>query len=959
MRAFTRNEILRYETGDRSGYIPACGKKDIPFSVTAAEGPVSHCIRLVGETDYYWRWRTEWGAPYAIAMGIDDALTTQDTYGERYALQFPCNGEDAPRNAYLKFYQSDFKPGEKYTFAIAAKAEEFHRGSSAEMVLELYYAKEGRHPNDVFDAPDQLVTIDFPEGSYDWTVLSKEFTMPQNAVCGILRMGVRGCTGKLKVGSPRLSVPGGESIVPPLAPTQDRRPQFNYLGENLSRRDWLECALLIDGKEVWRGERYSSIVRRAEYSFNVGTIPPGDHTLTLQLLDDYATAVGFVLQGVEVHEFGAHDFELIGAPETAQEGEPYTALIRTNQANVSLRADGREFLFAEAGLHAVEFAPLSEERHHAVIVSATHQDGFQVERVGKPERPILLGTGDFVYIPHTQEDMERYLEWYVGNRIGNCICFRHSYRWGGSRGMNAQMWKKTIPLLNALRLHYTVMVDGREVPGMNSTPTEDILQGPYYLGRRSHENDGSLCYWANCLWGTDEFREPYGDILSRGVNAGGIQPHVRPKRTASGKTWWFFDPDKAQDMKEAAEYFVENLKDAKGQSTRHSGPSALFRYFFQAGYDCLLAEQMYGPEEVILSSLRGASTAYGKKDFGTHLAVQWSSEPLDCQEHADRYFLSLATSYMNGATDINTEEGLWRMESNYADHDRFSHNCVIHRQANDRFRKFLERHPRHGRIVVPNALIQGRYDGWRCFGRENLWRNHGEQWTFGKAEESFDLLSTFYPRNVLNSIYVVPCPNEPQGWYSGTPFGYADLTPWEVDWTRYPAVAMMGWHTYQAGDAQKMLEYVKQGGRLLLCRRHLNTALKHTAAPVYPADEPALTELLGDDWRQDGAMRLRKIGQGVVRYFPCDLWPAEEPLRQEYLVALKDQAREVTSVEEAKGWIRANEDVEFAAYELPDGTRQFYLLNIRWWDRKDATVTLVKGGKNTEIVVPFGEIISL
>jgi hypothetical protein len=61
--------------------------------------------------------------------------------------------------------------------------------------------------------------------------------------------------------------------------------------------------------------------------------------------------------------------------------------------------------------------------------------------------------------------------------------------------------------------------------------------------------------------------------------------------------------------------------------------------------------------------------------------------------------------------------------------------------------------------------------------------------------------------------------------------------------------------------------------------------------------------------------------------------------------------------EETRGWIEANDDVEFACYEQADGSRVFYLLNIRWWDRKGASVTYRCGERAERVSVPFGEIV--
>ena len=955
MRSFRREVIVHHETWERSGYIPVLGEVRIPFEVKEAKEPVTHRLRLLGEPDYFWKWRTEWGAPYSIAMTIDDVLTTHDTCNETFALEFPCLGDKHPRNAYIKLFQEDLRPGAKSVFSIPVKTADFKCKGEAGAHLEIYFAKKGRHPNDVFDPPDKVIDLMFPEGTSDWTLLKKSFTIPPKAVCAIMRLGVKEATGKLRVGSPRLTFDGGENVIPPLARTQSRMEKFNYLGENLSRRDWLECSVEIDGREIFRGEKYTSIVRRPEFTFEAGTLTPGKHVFTLRLLNNYENAVGFIMQGLELHTLGNHDFEFIGAPETVVPGGEFAAVVRTTRPDVTITAGSQRYTFAEQGLHGVWLkAPIKGSKTFT-LASGGFSDSFTVAATPPSNPPVYLGTGDSIYIPQTIEDMERYLEWYIANHIGNCICFRHSYRWGGGRSLNEPMWRRTIAILNEIGLYYTVMVDGREVPGMTANPPERLLQGPLYIGRRSHENDGSLCYWGNMMWLGEKFPEPYGDILSRGVDPGGIQPRIRPKRSGD-KAWWFFNPEQSRNVKEAADYFVANLKDAKGDSTRHSGPSCLFRYFFQAGYKSLLAEQMYGPEEVVLSSLRGASRAYGAADFGTHLATQWSSAPQDCPSHAARYFLSLAISYMHGANEINTEEGLWRMEEHYADYDRFSHNCVIHQEAHEKFRKFMESHPRAGRLVTPIACIQGRYDGWRCFGRSNVWCNSGDEWRFGAAEESFDLINLFYPRSRLKSIYKKKCTDEPHGWYTGTPYGYVDLLPFEGDWSDYSAVSFFGWHTYVKGDGEKMLDYVSNGGHLLICRRHLNMGLERNGALKYPRGDKALDELLGEGWRRDSGVKTRQVGGGMVVFVASDEWPAAS-IRSKYEECLKSLAEEAVGREKERGWFVSNDDVEFACYEQSDGSRVFYLLNIRWWDRKSSQAVFRLGKCRETVSVPFGEII--
>ena len=87
-----------------------------------------------------------------------------------------------------------------------------------------------------------------------------------------------------------------------------------------------------------------------------------------------------------------------------------------------------------------------------------------------------------------------------------------------------------------------------------------------------------------------------------------------------------------------------------------------------------------------------------------------------------------------------------------------------------------------------------------------------------------------------------------------------------------------------------------------------------------------------------------------------DEWPAAS-IRDEYEFYLKKLAEEAVEREKEHGWIEANEDVEFACYEQADGSRVFYLLNIRWWDRKPSTVVYCNGKRRKSIAVPFGEIV--
>ena len=136
-----------------------------------------------------------------------------------------------------------------------------------------------------------------------------------------------------------------------------------------------------------------------------------------------------------------------------------------------------------------------------------------------------------------------------------------------------------------------------------------------------------------------------------------------------------------------------------------------------------------------------------------------------------------------------------------------------------------------------------------------------------------------------------------------------------------------------------------------------NMALTRDGSLKYPVADKPLKKLLGDGWFDAAETRVRNVGKGIVTYVASDEWPASDSISGEYFGRIAELAFSAISKELEKGWIHANEDVEFACYEQPDGSRIFYLLNIRWWDRMPSTVFFKRGTKRQMIHVPFGRIV--
>lgn len=112
-----------------------------------------------------------------------------------------------------------------------------------------------------------------------------------------------------------------------------------------------------------------------------------------------------------------------------------------------------------------------------------------------------------------------------------------------------------------------------------------------FRGKQAHENDGGNYYWQHF-----QYQGVFSDMAARNRPYGGIFAKHRPIYTDHG-VFIHYDPEGVTDMADGARKLVANFRYSKGPSTRHTGPSTLFRYLYQAGYDWLGAEQMYGPEE--------------------------------------------------------------------------------------------------------------------------------------------------------------------------------------------------------------------------------------------------------------------------------------------------------------------------------------------------------------------------
>ena len=882
---------------------------------------------------------------------IDDNLDSLCRKKDKYALYFKGENDQFERQAFYRISGDMLKAGPLTVTLPVVKKEKLILAEEGDFGLQigLYYKKEGRAADDIYDKPDSVLYIPVPEGSSRYQRLTETFTLPENVACVFLQLGGTHFSGECWVEAPRFRQ-NHKDILIPFTKYAQRTDLHNYwVGCNLSTRSWPRWRLEANGETVFEGNLFDRASDVADFYIPIPSSVPNKAELSLHLLKEaHRAAFPYELRGLELIEETARDFEVVSVPRYVSKHASFGVLVETNVPNVTVgvKAEGavapvsQECTFDKPGLHVIEMR--AGEAGHPIHLSFTkggRTEEASVEQViDKASEKIYLSSGDEIYIDKQYVPYDYFFKWYISSRVGNWYHFRPSYQWSGFRIADPQVIGHYTQLLDQLKVPYAWQVEGRTLASKKINPSLDVLASSMFRGKQAHENDGGYYYWSHF-----KYQGLFSDMAAKARPFGGIFAKHRPIFTDHG-TFVHYDPKGITNMEEGAQTFVSNLRYSKGESTRHTGPSTMFRYFYQAGYKWLGAEQMYGPEETILSSLRGASRAYSRPEYGSLHAMQWGSFPFTDPKHSLRLYMSLAVAYMHGSSHMNTEEALWTDE--YVN-DRYSKSGKEHLYAQHQVLDFIETHSRRGDLKSNIAVIQGRNDAWKSFGRGSLWSQEGNLWKFGKANESFDLLRVFYPNNILNGC-------GPEGWFTATPYGTVDLLPIEAPlpvMKQYKTMIFLGWNTYNEADFKRIHDFVFQGGTLLLSAAHLNEELLPNTPTRLPANDKVIRNLLGENYRQLTEKTVVGLGAGKIIYFPQAAYPAEESILKAYEAEMHALGQASIADEAAKGWIHTDGTVGFTVWDQPNH-RTIYLLNTDWKSNQETQpATFCFGNKKFPVEV--------
>ncbi len=1009
----------------------------ISFEIDA-ENTLNSRYRLffAGETAVHYTYKSEDDCT-VLYNKIDDALCTKKTHHSRYSLCL--SGCDYPKIAYKKLLSAEnnailpenifgkvrwspllsYLPLSNFTddwkFGIWASGEniKLKENGYLRMTLEVRFENAEHHRRDVSFPADLSYVFNFDEGNYDFKKLSQDIVIPKDkAVSVCIFIEGEGFEGSLYLEEPFLISSNGFNILPTFEKSTAQRSGYNWVGQNLSKTEWPEFELSLNDEVFYKGEIFERCHRNSECEINIpdNLMRDGKNTVTLKLITDMEDAPPYLLNELGIISEPRHAFDVISCPQIVTAAKPFSLLIQINEpsdlelcSDIVNKFDDEAFSFKESGLYAVRLIcdkivndltfTLKSDKHTELCtiqrcLEKTMDDG------------VITGTSDIVYVNQKKEDFENFLRFYFSEQLGNLLTFRPVYRWSGARKYNRQLFEQVVPLLNKLNVKYSHMTDGREQSGIIANPPLSIMSKVQdgiqsgFLGRQKHERDGSYNYWTNRSVDSYENELSHDLIIRAFLKHTDCVSHEGATPTEvfyNGDKRVFYRPSNLPDnMQGMCDFVLSQLYKTRYDNTRHTGPSIMFKYFYEAGYDWVGAELMYGPLEPIVAAMRGAYRGYKKQNgFGAHHALQWSTCPHDVPEKYRRYLLALYTSYMHGITEINLEEGLVHIEQYFSYFNRFSDCCKQYIKIQKDFNKYIQSHTRSGEFYSPFAFIHGRCDGFSIFSRTRVWGR--DDWDFCDAEKSWDIIKLFYPVSVLDSIYKhFPDSTKPLGFNTGTPRGNTDIIPIESHcFERYKAISFTGYNKAEMQDFDAILSYVKNGGTLIMGWPHVSVTtdrsdiengqleflehsltdylssskqftqdsyngIKITVNPDVKADEVIATTDSGIPLAV-----IRKIGLGQVFFINAQQYPAHDGVKKLYEAIICEVSDNINA--EEKIFAKVKDDVSFTIYDQADGSRHLYLLAVDWYNspEKERKAALKIGRDSFDISVPFGKMLKV
>ena len=314
-------------------------------------------------------------------------------------------------------------------------------------------------------------------------------------------------------------------------------------------------------------------------------------------------------------------------------------------------------------------------------------------------------------------------------------------------------------------------------------------------------------------------------------------------------------PD-AADLEEARRFYCERLaayfkreRNFAPGVLRNTGGSMLIHYAIDAGAEIPSLEMMPGDPERLCAALRGAARSRKKSDYGLLIAFGWYGGGLWDEVYFKRWKNALNYSFLTGAESILSESGQLGFKGYGNDITRTSPEAERFRSILRSHREFCNAHELpDGGPECKAAFILGNLDG--CPGvwsGGTVWgQHHNPEFIAGDAEKSWDLPDDLYRKmpwfDNLNTGNIELSGQVPYGTYDIVP---ADTALEEL--SRYSLLCFLGWNTMTDQIYDTLVQYVCQGGHLILGLQHLDSSIRRDGC-YRPFRSGKWQELLGADF---------------------------------------------------------------------------------------------------------------
>ena len=354
------------------------------------------------------------------------------------------------------------------------------------------------------------------------------------------------------------------------------------------------------------------------------------------------------------------------------------------------------------------------------------------------------------------------------------------------------------------------------------------------------------------------------------------------------------------DLREAFDSYIAEAKEKTKKSKELYGgmtsvieATPLLKYLYETDIDIVISEFLTGNLDYQVAYARGAARGYGRDKWASLIAHEWyggirNDDPLKFK----RLKLIYDYLYMAGCNCTFIESGEFSIRSYGYYYDINHKYCKEYRRIREDFTKSVADDVR----PTPNpmckvGIVHGNYDAFVGFFSSSLmYHRNIEEWVMQDSERSWHLLE-----NIKNStLWHNPHEYGDYAYCNAPGYGDYEIVPIESSieaLCEYEYLIFLGWNSMTEEYYEKLKEYVRRGGNLIMSAAHLNTNTVRDGKylPIY---DGKLSDFLGCDIvgteRRDGSVKfvrdsmmknvLYPVVQNEDQAVVAAAWVAVDPL---------------------------------------------------------------------------------